>query len=165
MPPAKPKCLLFLLGTNHFIKHSGVFFRSSRLEVFCEKRCSWKFTKLIGKPLRQGLFFNKVAFHRTPLVDAFDSYRGSCFITTREMRTWFDFSGYGHFTSGDRFWINFSTGDDVIGNIFPEVGIPLRHWWYNHSFCWPHTWQVQDSAIHPEGEKPKVQRSGPAWNC
>ena len=27
----------FLLGTNHFIKHSGVFFRSSRLEVFCKK--------------------------------------------------------------------------------------------------------------------------------
>ena len=25
--------------------------------------------------------------------------------------------------------------------------------WYNHFFCWPHTWQVQDSAIHTEGKK------------
>ena len=56
------------------------------------------------------------------------SYPGSYFIT-RGKRIWFDFSGYGHFTSWDSFWINFSTRDDVIGIIFHEVGIPLRHWY------------------------------------
>ena len=25
--------------------------------------------------------------------------------------------------------MNFSTGDDDIGNVFPEVGISLRHWY------------------------------------
>ena len=39
----------FLLGTNHFIKHSGVFFRSSRPEVLCEKRHSWQFHKIHRK--------------------------------------------------------------------------------------------------------------------
>ena len=39
----------FLLGTNHFIKHSGVFFRNSCQEVFCEKRRSWKFHKIHRK--------------------------------------------------------------------------------------------------------------------
>ena len=144
----------FLLGTNHFIKHSGVFFRSSRLEVFCKKVVLGNFKKFRGKHLRQSLFFNKVAglrlailfkkeslaqvfscefceiskntvFHTTPPVAASDSYRGSI---TRGKRIWYDFIGYAHFTSGERFWINFSTGDDVIGNVFPEVGILLRHW-------------------------------------
>ena len=35
--------------------------------------------------------------------------------------------------------------------------------WCSCSFCWSHTWHVQDSAIHTKGEKLKVQRSGPAW--
>ena len=111
------------------------------------------FTKFTGKHLSQSLFFNKVAggacnfikkeslaqvfscefceiskntvFHTTPPGAASDSYRGSI---TRGKRIWFDFIGYAHFTSGERFWINFSTGDDVIGNVFPEVGILLRHW-------------------------------------
>ena len=74
--PGKPKYLLFLLGTNHFIKHSG------------------------------------------------HSYRGYYFIT-RGNRISFDLSGYAHFISEDIFWMNFSTGDDVIGNFPPNLG---SHW-------------------------------------
>ena len=55
-------------------------------------------------------------------------YRGSYFII-RGNRIWFDFSGYAHLISVDRFWMNFSTGDDVIGNVFPKVGVSLRHWY------------------------------------
>ena len=67
----------------------------------------------------------KTFFHRAPPVAASNPYRGSI---TRGKRIWFDFSGYARFNSGDRFWINISTGDDVIGNVFPEFGIPLRQW-------------------------------------
>ena len=48
----------FLLGTNTFIKHSGVFFRRSRLEVFCEKNVSCKFHKIHRKTsVPESLFF------------------------------------------------------------------------------------------------------------
>ena len=47
----------FLLGTNHFIKHSGVFLRSSRPEMFCKKVVPGNFTKFTGKHLCQSLFF------------------------------------------------------------------------------------------------------------
>ena len=100
MSPAKPKCLLFLLGTNHFTKHSGVFFRSSRPEVFCKKRCSWKEQAetcnfILKETLAQVLscefceISEKTFFHRTP-VAASDSYRLSYFIT-RGKRIWFEF--------------------------------------------------------------------------
>ena len=147
MSPAKPKCLLFLLGrTNTFIKHSGVFFRRSRPEVFCEKNVSCKFHKIHRKTsVPESLFFffcqglqlwhkcfpvNFVKFLRTLFsqMAASDSYRGSYFIT-RGKKIWFDFSRCGYFTSWGRSWINFSTGDNVIGIIFPEVGISLRHWY------------------------------------
>ena len=79
MSPRKPKCLLFLLGTNHFIKHSGVFLL------------------------------------------------GSYFIT-RGNNIWVDFSGMRISPAGTDFEWFFFTGDDVIGNVFPKVGVRLRPW-------------------------------------
>ena len=36
-------------------------FQKQPPEVFCKKRCSWKFKKFTGKPLCQSLFLNNVA--------------------------------------------------------------------------------------------------------
>ena len=85
------------------------------LELFL--KCQWR---------SQNVYF----FYLGPIISLNIQvyfYRGSYFITRRN-RIWFDFSGYAHFTSGDRFWMNFSTEDDAIGNVFPEVGVPLRLW-------------------------------------
>ena len=49
----------YLVKKNCFLKR----FRSSSLEVFCEKVVLKKFKKLTVKHLRQSLNFNKVAGH------------------------------------------------------------------------------------------------------
>ena len=50
-------------------KIKNLHFRSSRPEVFCEKRVLRNFSKFTGKHLCQSLFFNKAA-GAAPLVDA-----------------------------------------------------------------------------------------------
>ena len=57
-----------------------------------------------------------------------DFYRASYFIT-RGNRIWVDFNEDVYFTSEDKFWMIFCIRDDVIGNVFPEVGVPLRQWY------------------------------------
>ena len=54
-------------------------------------------------------------------------YWGSYFIT-RGNNIWVDFSGMRISPAGTDFEWFFFTGDDVIDNVFPKVGVRLRPW-------------------------------------